>query len=158
METLLSILAGIGGVSTAVMAVLAWRARGEALAGRRDANDAAERARIAEIRTGAEQAKTLDADARAGAATALYKAADHRTAALLTELDRERREKGVLLEKLAKLGVPVGDVLVDTTLDRLYAFPSRREASGDPGADGRDDRERVPDFSSEAPTPTKPKL
>jgi hypothetical protein len=99
----------------------AWSARGEA-------NAAAERARIAETRADAERAHAFDAQAAAAVALAQLKGAQLDLAQATQDLVRARAEKGDLLEQIAKLGVPVGDALYDSTVDRLYADRDRREA------------------------------
>ena len=94
----------------------------------KEANDAAERARISEARADAERAHAFDAQAAAAVALTQLKGAQLDLTHATQDLVRARATNGDLLEKIAKLGAPVGDALYDSTVDRLYADRDRREA------------------------------
>lgn len=111
--------------------IYAFRARGQA-------NAAAERARIADGKTDVERDHAFQAAASGAVALSQLKGLELDLAQARQDLIRSRSEKAELLEQVAKLGVPVGADLYDSTIDRLYADRDRREARGgqNPGAGG----------------------
>lgn len=115
----------------------AWRARGEA-------NSAGDRARIAEANAELARGRAFEAQVSSSTAIAQYKGLEIDLTTTKMALARERADKGVLLEKLAQLGSPVGDALYDSTVDRLYADRDRREASGGQGAGSGPDPHGLP--------------
>lgn len=142
------ILILLGGVVAASGWFFAWRSRGET-------NKAGDRARIAEARADAERARALDSDSGRAAAEAQVKAAAAENKNLRAELALERKTKGDLLEKLAKADAPVGDVLLDSTVDRLYAN-RHREGNG-PGSRGGGGEAAVPGDPTKPPTGSDPR-
>lgn len=147
---LLEILTGIGAVGTATGWLFAWRSRGEALSARGMANDAAERARIAEVKTAAMEQQALDAESRAAVAVLQYKATMADLGIVQENLLRERTLRGALLEKLAILGAPVGDILLDSTIERLYA--NRHRPGGGSGSGPGGDPPAVPGDPAKPPS------
>jgi hypothetical protein len=137
-EAIAIVSASVGAAGAVSAWIFAYRARGEALAARNDANTSAERARIAETKADESDARAFDSEARAVAAATELKAAEARIAVLLNQVDARRRENTELYERLAKAGAPVGGVLVDASLDRLYEDEDRGEAGRgtDPGTGG----------------------
>lgn len=124
-------------IGTATGWIYAWKARGEA-------NDSAERARIAESKAETEKGLAFLAQADRSTTIAQYKGLEIELTATKMALIRERTDKGVLLEKLAQLGSPVGDALYDSTVDRLYADRDRRETGGGARAGGGSDPHGLP--------------
>lgn len=128
---MLTVIVGIvGGLMAATGWFFAWRARGET-------NAAADRARIAETKI--ETANAAAELAQSGQATAVMqlKAAAATVSALKMNLDKAYADKGDLLEKLAKAGVPVADDMYDSITSRLYANRDRG-ASGPVSGSGGD--------------------
>lgn len=119
-EYVLGAVAVAGAVGSVTGWINAFRARGESRDALKKANEEAERSRIAEAARDAARAKILDAESRAETALAELRVATETEGSLRAELARERREKAKLVDDLAKRGAPVGDVLVDSTVDRLY--------------------------------------
>ncbi|HKQ65974.1 MAG TPA: hypothetical protein VJZ73_13250 [Methylomirabilota bacterium] len=93
----------------------AWRGRGDVL-----------EATTSEL---AARQLTFQATAAASAADTKYQAEKLRTDQLQAQLDSERASKQALIDALAKAGSPVGPVVVDSSLDRLYQ-------DGDQGGQG----------------------
>jgi hypothetical protein len=127
--------------------VFAWRARGEA-------NAAGDRARLAESLADARLTRVPVAMAEASTAVTQYRALQTTLADTQNQLARERAGKAELLEQLAKIGAPVGDVLFDNTIDRLYK--NRDRAGGGQGSGpggGADDLPGAP--AGGAPDPAK---
>lgn len=87
---------------------------------------------------GAARTVALTAEGKAAVAQAQVEAAKARADSLQAQLDAERKSRASLVDALSKKGVPVGDVVVDSALDRL--FPDGRgqgagsSGSGDPVA------------------------
>lgn len=123
---ILEILAGAAAVGVTVSGwIVAYRERGKA-------NEAAERSRIAEVaRDAARQHGDDDKNKRAAAESEL-RVERVNVDRLTHEVARLAREKRDLLERLATSGVPVGDVVVDDALDRLYPDEDRRETDRGP--------------------------
>lgn len=145
---LAELAAAAAGVAAIGGWIAAWRARG-------DSNAAGERARIAEVKADAGVARALDAEAGRAAAEAQLKAAAVENQNLRAALSREQATKGALLEKLAALGAPVGDVLLDSTIDRLYKNRDRQGNGSSSGAGG--DPTPVPAGPAKPPTGTDPR-
>jgi hypothetical protein len=109
----------------------AWRSRGEALGATRKA-DAAEAGEIA--------AKTLviEANGRALTAEAKFTVERSRADSAEAQLAAERQSRQALVNAFAKAGAAVGDVVVESALDRLYPNGdtgnpgARPDSSGDP--------------------------
>ncbi len=125
------LLAALGIAGTASGWYAAWRSRG-------DANQAGERARLAGARADAADARAVDAEMHAVAAEAQRKGAEIDVQNARQAIARERAAAAEILETLAKAGAPVGDVLLDGTIDRLYADRDRQRAGRGPhpGAGG----------------------
>lgn len=159
LEYVLGGVAVAGAIGSVTGWIAAYRARGESRDSLAKANESAERARLAEVATEAAKGKTFDAEARAATAIAQCKVAEQTLASTQSELARERREKAKLIDDLAKRGVPIGDVLVDSSVDRLYEDEDRRGSEGrnDPGSGSSDDREGVSGDASDAPHKTRSK-
>lgn len=121
-------LAGIGGW------IFAWRARGEALDARKDANAAAAQQRIAEVETENQRRRADVAELTAATANTRADAATSNAAAARGQLERERKGWNETIEHLAQAGVAVGDALVDGALDQLYPNRDRGKAGGGEGA------------------------
>lgn len=142
------ILGGVA-VAGAVGAVTGWinafRARGESREALQKANEAAERARLAEVARDAARGKVFDAEVKADTASAECRVTKQELDSTKAELARERREKAKMIDDLAKRGVPVGDALVDSSIDRLYEDEDRRGSEDRRGTDpgSSDDRARV---------------
>jgi anti-sigma factor RsiW len=102
--------------------VAAWRARGAA-------NDAADRARIAEAKIEEISLRALAAESAATVANARRESLEAELTRIQAQIAQSRAERGELLEQIAKLGVPVGDVLYDSTIDRLYKDRDRTGGS-----------------------------
>lgn len=77
---------------------------------------------VADARAGEAAAKSLALEAQAGAAAATARLSGERARAdgLQMQLDAERKARQDLVHDLAKKGVPVGDAVVDSAMDRLY--------------------------------------
>lgn len=142
---MLTVIVGIvGGLAAATGWIFAWRARGEA-------NDAADRARIAEVKTeSAQRAADLATSAQATAVMQL-KEAVATASSLKMNLDKAYADKGDLLEKLAKAGVPVADDMYDSITNRLYANRDRGASSGGQGSGAGGDPPAVPGDPPSAP-------
>lgn len=125
--------AALGLVGTASGWIAAWRSRTATLEAKDIANAHAERARVAEVRADAERNKALLNHAGQVTAETQLRVILTEQAGLRVALQREQADKGALLEQLAKMGAPVGDALLDSTLKRLYADRDRRAASGSQG-------------------------
>lgn len=138
------IVAIIGGLVAAAGWIFAWRARGEA-------NDAADRARIAETRADAAQRATDLAAAGQATAVMQLKEAVATASSLKMNLDKAYADKGDLLEKLAKAGVPVADDMYDSITNRLYANRDRGAAGGGEGSGAGGDPPAVPSDSPSSP-------
>lgn len=123
------LIGALGIAGTASGWFFAWRARGEA-------NEAAERARLAEARTGAAEQRAFESSMAAAATSAQLKGAEIDVANAKQALARERADQSRILEHLAQAGAPVGDVLVDSTMDRLYADRERTRRGAGPGSGG----------------------
>jgi len=77
----------------------------------------------------------LAAEAKAVTVAAQLAAEKARADALQVQLDSERQARQHLVDELAKKGLPVGDVVVDAAVDRLYADGGGQGASADAGGD-----------------------
>jgi hypothetical protein len=159
LEYVLGGVAVVGALGAVTGWIAAFRARGEAREAQKQANEEAERARKAEAARDTARAQVFDADARAEIAATGLRVAKTELDTARSELARERREKAKLIDDLSKRGVPVGDALVDSSVDRLYEDEDRRssEARRDPDPGARHDRANVPDDDSAAPRKTRPK-
>ncbi len=159
LEYILGGVAVVGAIGAVTGWVAAFRARGESRDALTKAIESAVRARLAEVATEAAKGKTFDAEARAATATAQCKVAEQTLASTQSELARERREKAKLIDDLAKRGVPVGDVLVDSSVDRLYEDEDRRGSQdrNDQGPRSRDDRAGVSGDGSDPSHKADPK-
>lgn len=136
---------------------LAWRARGEALAGGRSASAAADAQRTEAMRADHAEQLARDADARAGAAHASLQLAAEKVFVLDQSLTRERQRSGGLLERLAKAGVPIGGDLVDDALGGLYAHgDGRSPGGGDPDPVSGGAPVDLPGQPASAPAPALP--
>lgn len=151
--------AGVAGAAAIAGWIYAYRARGEARSALELANREAERARLAEVARDAADAKASDAIADAAACDVELRAERAALTATRAELIDERRKNATLLEKLAKAGAPVGPVLLDSTVDRLYADKDRRGSQGrDPNGDADDSGRKVSDDPPRPPDDkTRPK-
>lgn len=89
---------------------------------------------VAEARAGEAAAKGLafEAQAKASLSDTLHAAEKSRADGLQTQLDAERKARQDLVHELAKKGLPVGDVVVDAAVDRLY--PDGDQGGSGPGA------------------------
>jgi hypothetical protein len=154
MLMLFEILAGVGAVGTAAGWLFAWRSRGEALAARGDANAAGERARMAEVKSAAMEQQALDAESRAAVAVIQYKSTATDLEITQQDLLRERILRGDLLDKLAKLGAPVGDELLDSTIRRLYENRHRPGNANSPSPGAGGDLSGVPSDPAKPPAAT----
>lgn len=83
----------------------------------------------------AAKAMALASEGKAATAAAQLGAEKERSAALQTQLDSEREARQHLVDELAKKGLPVGDVVVDAAVGRLYADGGGQGASADAGGD-----------------------
>jgi hypothetical protein len=126
--TWVSIVVGLAGTASGWF--FAWRARGDGIDARVDANAMADGRRIAEAKTDAMLHRAEVAEAGTATATMQLKAAQATIGSLQLELQRTRLDKDAIYEKLAKLGAPVGDALYDSATSRLYANRDRRPSSG----------------------------
>jgi hypothetical protein len=148
------IVATVAGVGAVAGWVFAYRARGESRAALAAANEAADRARLEAARADAAEARANALASDAAAAAVELKATRAEVSVVRSVLTRERREKAALLADLATRGVPVGPVLVDDAIDRLY--PHENDQGRGPGADG-DANGTDRSVSDDAPTdPGKP--
>lgn len=155
---MLTWIVGIGvALVTASGWFMAWRSRGEALDAKESANAAAERARIAEAKAGVAADHAVDAEARASTAVMQYKASEATLVTTQRELAAERAGRADLLEQLAKLGAPVGDVLLDSTIDRLYKNGHREGTGGGPSSGAGGNQTLVPGDAAGAPTKPDPR-
>src|SRR5512139_3230285 len=110
----ISLLASLGvGVLGVLGWIVAWRSRGATL----DEREVADRVRGDLAVTRESEAANLR---RAVAAEAELAAERVRATELEKQLAAERASAQSLADELAKAGVPVGDVLVDHSLDGLY--------------------------------------
>ena len=126
---------GIVGAAVAVSGwIAAFRARGESNAARSEANQAAASARLAERRAELAEMSTLDAQANEAEAKSLKRAAEETAASLRLELQMLRADQETILERIAKMGLPVGPDLFDSALRRLYEDNLRRSARAGGGA------------------------
>lgn len=91
----------------------AWRARGEVVTGQKAAQAAVAGEAAAKVMAFEGNAKAIAAEAKLLAEVA-------RSSSLEKLLAQERQSKQTLLDEMAKRGLPVGDVVVDVELDRLY--------------------------------------
>lgn len=121
-------LAGVGGVIT--FGVFAWRGRGEAIAATRRELEAGKKLLEAERKADELGRAKLDADAIAAAANTELAATKEELERVREVLISERVKTGNLYEKLAALGAPVGDVVVDSAIDGL--FPDANDRKADP--------------------------
>jgi hypothetical protein len=131
---LTAIIGIIGGLVAASGWFFAWRTRGESNDAKDAANHEADRARLAEARADAAEARTQDAIAGKATAQMQLRALEVTAASLKMSYQKSLADKAELYEQLAKLGAPVGDVLLDSTTDRLYKDRDRRAPSGSEGA------------------------
>ena len=79
----------------------------------------------------AAKALALESEGKAATAQAQLSAATSRADSLQTQLDAERKARQDLVHGLAKNGLPVGEAVVDSALDRLYP-----NGDGDKGSSG----------------------
>jgi len=147
-----AILGIVGGLVAASGWFFAWRSRGEASEAKDVANHQAERARMAEARADAAEARMHDAAAGQATAEMLLKALQVEAAGLRMSIQRAAADREDLLEQLAKLGAPVGDVLLESTTDRLYKDRDRRASGGGEGAGSGGDPVIVPGDPAAAPS------
>lgn len=109
-------------------------------------------AELAAAVAGEAAAKTvaLAAEGKASTATAQLAAEKARADALSMQLDSERQARQHLVDELAKKGIPVGGIVVDDAVDRLY------KDGGGPGAgaDAGRDPQRVSGQPASAAAPT----
>jgi hypothetical protein len=150
------IIAGSSAAAAIAGWIFAYRARGESRDALQQANAEAARAQLAEAKTLTAIRAAEVAEAQAAAAVAELDNAKAKAAARLAELNLERAEKGRLLAKLAEHRIPVGAVLVDDTLDRLY--PDADDYGGEAGqrSEGDHAARDLPGDAAKAATPTKP--
>jgi hypothetical protein len=116
------VVAGVGasGIAASLtLGILAWRGRGEALSAMKATNAANDGKLEAERHADQWGRDKLDADTKAAAATKELEITKSELERVRLDLAAERAEKGKLYAKLAALGAPVGDVLVDNALDGL---------------------------------------
>lgn len=125
--TLTEIALLVTGAAGMVGFILAYLARGQTLD--RDAKLARAAFDLAAVK-----ASSFDAGARAVMAETRLADAERTIASLQLEVDNERKAKQSLVDALAKAGVPVGDVLVGSAVDRLY--PNGGGQGANPGARG----------------------
>lgn len=92
------------------------------------------------------KATAFDAGARAVIAETKLADANRTIAALELEVDSERKTKQSLVDALAKAGVPVGDLLVGSAIDRLYQDGRGQDPDSGPGGGEKP----VPDPTSAA--------
>lgn len=99
---------------------------------------------VADAKAGEASARqvALEAEAKAATAQALLAAAQSRAGSLQVQLDAERKSRHDLVDELAKRGVPVGDVVVDAAVDRLY--PNGDQGGQGSSASAGGDSQRVP--------------
>jgi ribosomal protein S11 len=126
---------------------LAWKAKGDvakakdaealAVAGEHTARDAA-----------------FEANARCITATTQLSALEGRMVQLQHMLDAERESRQALVNALAQSGLPIGDIVVDSALDRLY--PDEGDPSGSTGAGTRPGGRPVVVSSPSARAPSSP--
>lgn len=107
----------------------AWRARGECLA---------KDAQLMDAHAGESAAKglALENGANATTAGARLAASEERAVKLQNQLDAERKSRQSLVDALAKSGHPVGEVVVDGALGRLYPDSDPGGPGSDPGSGG----------------------
>ncbi len=119
---------GLAGISsTLTLGIMAWRARGEAVAATRRELEAGKLQLDAERRADQWGREKLDADAKTAAATTQLEATKAELERVRAELAAARIEKGNLYAKLAALGAPVGDTVVDSAIDGLFSNADHRE-------------------------------
>lgn len=119
-------LAGVGGIIT--FGVFAYRSRGEAIAAKNETAEAQRHELAAERRADTCERGRLDAEMTAVAKTKELIVTTAELERVRGELAAERAAKGKLYAKLAALGAPVGDVVVDDAMDGLYEDPNRGKA------------------------------
>lgn len=111
--------------------IAAYRARGQA-------NDAGDRARLAEAKADAAVKGREIAEANEAAARSEMRVLQVTLAEARQTITRKTKEHNDDLEAIAEAGIPVGDVLVDNALDDLYpdADGDGREAGAGDGGEG----------------------
>jgi len=139
--TLTEIAVLVTGAAGMVGYFLAYLARGQTL-------DRDSRLTAAALDLAAAKGASFDAGARAVMSETRLADAQRAIGALQLEVDGERKIKQSLVDALAKAGVPVGDVLVGSAVDRLYQ--DRGGQGSDPGSGGG--QKPVPD----PPAPAAP--
>jgi hypothetical protein len=138
------IAGGALGASGWIAAYLAVR---QNVGAKQAANDAAERARLAETKAAAADAHVLDAEARAATAIAQRTGLEVQLSTAKQSLQSAAADRETLLEQLAQLGAPVGADLLDSSIGRLYADRDRQAAArarGDQGPGPGPDPVAVP--------------
>jgi len=124
----------------------AWRARGQAIETQTELTKAA-------VAIAAEKDATSEANAGRVAAEARSKIALERAVSMERELATERAARQALVDAIKKAGLPVGPVLVDNALDRLYQDTG---GQGLAAGSGRGPLPAVPGISPAGPA-TAPK-
>lgn len=147
---ILEMIVGVAALGACVSGwVMAFRSRGQA-------NDAGDRARIAEARADAAVKKAELAQANEAGARSELKASEVALAGARDTIKREQKERDDDLERLAAAGIPVGDILVDGALGDLY--PDGGQGGGEAGTgDGGQGGGQVPDDSGGAAGGTDPR-
>jgi hypothetical protein len=123
----------------------AWLAQRSVVAARRELADAVAGETVAKD-------AATSAVARSVAAETLSSSMATQLRDLQVQLDAERKARQDLVHGLAQKGVPVGDAVVDSALDRLY--PNGDQGGSGSGADAGGDSQRMSGKPADSSGPT----